>query len=146
VGNEVQLQPNAADHVRFGDEASTRLKALIDRFIAENHLDAPAPESDPADLPDINASCVSSMRTLDLERENVRSVIWATGFDGDFSYLKDKVVDGNGRPEHRNGISGLAGLYFVGFPWLRKRKSGIILGIVEDAAIISDNVKRAWSK
>ena len=116
------------------------MKGLIDKFVAENRLDVPPPETDPADEPDTNASCASPLRTLDLEKENIRSIIWATGFSADFGYLKSHSVDANGRPVHRNGISNVAGLYFIGMPWLRKRKSGIINGIMEDAAFIAGNV------
>jgi len=145
-GNVVNLQPNAAEHIKFGDEVSRRIKALIEQFIAENQLVVPPPEPDPADEPDTNAECASSMRTLDLEKENIRSIVWATGFTADFSYLKDHVIDGNGKPVHRNGISNVAGLYFLGLPWLRKRKSGIINGTVEDATCIAEEVKGASSR
>lgn len=139
-GTVVGLQPNAADHVRFGDEVSRRIKGVIEQYIAAHHLDVPPPEPDPADEPDINTACASSITALDLKKENIRSIIWATGFTGDFSYLKDRVINGNGRPVHRNGISDVPGLYFAGLPWLRKRKSGIINGILEDAAFIAEQV------
>lgn len=140
-GNVVTLQPNAADHLRFGDEVSSRIKGLIEQFITTHHLSIQPPDTDTADEPDINGSCASSMSALDLGKENIRSVIWATGFTGDFSYLKDPVINENGTPMHRNGISDVPGLYFAGLPWLRKRKSGIINGIVEDAAFIAEHVK-----
>jgi len=142
-GNVVNVQPNAADHIRFSDEVSRKIKALIERFIVERDLDVPQPEPDPADEPDTHAECASPMRSLDLKNENIGSIIWATGFGADFSYLKGSATDGRGRPSHRNGISNAAGLYFLGLPWLRKRKSGIINGIVEDATFIAENLKHA---
>jgi putative flavoprotein involved in K+ transport len=86
------------------------------------------------------------MRELDLKKEDIRSIVWATGFTADFSYLKGRAIDDNGKPVHRNGISNVAGLYFVGLPWLRKRKSGIINGIAEDAAFIAEGVTRTLSR
>ncbi len=145
-GSEVNLQANAANHIRFADEVSRRIKTLIEQFIAENRLNVPPPEFDPADEPDTNALSASSMRVLDLGKEDIQSIIWATGFTGDFSYLKDGVVDGSGRPAHRSGISNASGLYFLGMPWLRKRKSGLITGIEEDAAFVAEHVKRTSSK
>jgi putative flavoprotein involved in K+ transport len=139
----VNLQPNAAEHIKFSDEVSRRLKALIDRYITENQLAAPPPEPDPADEPDAEAACASSVRTLDLEKENIHTIIWATGFTGDFSYLKDQALGSRGLPVHSRGISNVAGLYFVGLPWLRKRKSGFINGMVEDATVIAEHVRRA---
>lgn len=142
-GNEINLQSNAADHVRFSDEISRRIKGLIDRFILAHHLNAPRREPDPDDEADTYATCASPMSVLDLGKANITSIIWATGFTADFSFLKDHVIDGNRRPIHRNGMANVAGLYFVGLPWLRKRKSGIINGIVEDAAFIAEQVKLA---
>lgn len=141
-GTVVNLQPNAAQHIKFSDELSGRMKGLIDKFIAENRLNVPPPEPDPADEPDTLAACASPVHALDLEKENIRSIIWATGFTGDFSYLKNQVLDADGRPVHRNGISNMAGVYIVGLPWLRKRKSGIVNGIAEDATFIAENVLR----
>jgi len=140
-GSLIDIQTNAADHVRFSDEVSCRIKALVDQFIARKHLDAPPPESDPADEPDTNATCASPRKSLDLQKEDIRSVIWSTGFASDYSYLKGLAIDSNGRPIHRNGISNAAGLYFLGMPWLRKRKSGIVTGTAEDAVSIAGSVR-----
>jgi putative flavoprotein involved in K+ transport len=148
-GNEITLQPNAADHIRFSDEVSRRIKGLVDRFIVAHHLNAPRWETDPDDEADTQAACASPIRVLDLGKANITSIIWATGFTADFSYLKDRVISSHGRPMHRNGISNVPGLYFLGLPWLRKRKSGIVNGIVEDAAFIAEQVKlasRVWMR
>ncbi len=139
-GTVIELQPNAADNIGFGDEVSRKTKAMIEKFIAENCLDVPPLEPDPADEPDTEAASASSITSLDLTREDIRSIIWATGFSADFSYLNGRGIDGNGRPVHRNGISNVSDLYFVGLPWLRKRKSGIIHGVAEDAAFIAENI------
>ena len=139
--NVVSIQPNAADHVRFSDEVSRRLKGLIDKYIMENRLDVVPPEPDPADAPDTAGACASPLTSLDLRKESIRSIVWATGFSGDFRYLRGQSVDGNGRPQHRNGIASIPGLYFIGLPWLRKRKSGIVCGIIEDAEFIADQLK-----
>ncbi len=140
-GRVLHIQPNAADHIRFSDEVSARVKAMIEQYIAGHKLDAPHPEPDPADEPDTDGICASPLRTLDLVKENITAIIWATGFSGDYAYLKDHPVDGNGLPLHRNGISKATGLFFLGMPWLRKRKSGVILGIEEDAAFIMESLK-----
>ena len=137
----MELLPNAAEHVRFSDEFSARVKIMIEQYIAENHLDPPAPELDPADEPDVNASCTSSATSVDLKKEGITSIVWATGFTGNFSYLKGHPFDGTGTPVHRNGIANFPGLYVVGIPWLRKRKSGIVWGVNEDAPFIGECVK-----
>jgi putative flavoprotein involved in K+ transport len=142
-GNVIKIQPNAVDHIRFSDAVSSRIKDLVEKFILEHNLDAPPAEPDPADEPDTHGDCASPLRSLDLEKQNICSIIWATGFTGDFSYLKCGVIDGAGKPVHRDGISNAECVYFLGFPWLRKRKSSIINGITEDAAFIAEAMATA---
>lgn len=132
-GVTVRFQPDAAANVRFADEVSKRIKQQIDDYIVRNRLDVPPNEPDPADEPDLHAACASPLTCLNLLRENIHSIVWTTGFSSDFRYLKLPVLDGNGRPRHRGGVSEVPGVYFLGLPWLRKRKSGIICGTCEDA-------------
>ena len=73
------------------------------------------------------------MQRLSLKQADIRTIIWATGFTGDFSWIHLPAFGSDGAPLHRRGVSPVAGLYFVGFPWLSKRKSGIIYGVAEDA-------------
>ena len=56
---------------------------------------------------------------------------------GDFGWIHLPVFDPDGNPIHQRGISPLKGVYFLGFPWLNSRKSGIIYGIKEDAGYIA---------
>jgi putative flavoprotein involved in K+ transport len=139
----VHLQDNAADHVKFGDGFSKVVKGMVDDYIDKVKLDAPAPEIDEADKPDINTECATPHTLLNLKEHDISCIIWCTGFDGDFSYLKLPVFNEKGVLMHQEGISEIKGLYFVGFPWLRKRKSGIILGIEEDVDFIGQRIQNA---
>jgi putative flavoprotein involved in K+ transport len=139
-GIDLFFQNNAAEHVRFADEFSLRIKKLIDEHIEKNNISAPPPHVDEEDMPDTNASCVSQITSLNLEKENINSVIWATGFDHDLNYIRFPVVDEKGRLMHTEGVSDCPGLYFLGFPWMRSRKSPILFGIIEDAEYIVDKI------
>lgn len=139
-GATLFLQENAAEHVKFADEFSKKVKEVIDQYIHNKDLFAPPPEEDFADDPDETALCASNVTSFNLKENNITSLIWATGFSGDFSYLKLPVFNENRILKHSNGISDIEGLYFIGIPWLRKRKSGIILGIREDAEFISEKI------
>jgi putative flavoprotein involved in K+ transport len=122
---------------RFADEFSQRAKDGIDAYLAQAGITPPPIEADPADMPDPQAGCVSSLRRLNLREAKVSTVIWATGFTADFSWIHLPVLDAEGLPIHQRGISPVRGLYFVGFPWLNSHKSGIIYGIDEDASYIA---------
>ena len=140
-GARAFFQPDAAIHVQFGDEFSRAVKNMIDEYILKASLDAPDPEPDEADQPDINRVCASRETTLNLSDSEVSTIIWCTGFDGDFNYLKLPVFNADGTILHKGGVTEVEGLYFVGIPWLRKRQSILIQGIEEDAEIICRKLK-----
>jgi putative flavoprotein involved in K+ transport len=136
-GSTLVLSDEAAAHVRYADEFSQRLKDAIDGYISNAGITPPALEDDPADVPDPQAECVSPLRRLDLREAKIGTIIWATGFKPDFSWIHLPVLDAEGKPIHQQGISSVSGLYFIGFPWLNSRKSGIIYGIEDDARTIA---------
>jgi putative flavoprotein involved in K+ transport len=137
---KIYVQPNAAAHIKFADEFSRKMKVMIDEFVLKSGLPAPLAEEDINDRPDITAACASSITSLDLKESNITSIIWTTGFTGDFSYLKLPVFSENGRLKYSDGVSDIEGLYFLGLPWLRKRKSGIISGIREDSEFVAEQL------
>jgi putative flavoprotein involved in K+ transport len=67
-------------------------------------------------------------------------VVFSTGFTADFSWLRVPVINDRGEPIHTEGRSPVEGLWFLGMPWLRTRKSGIIWGALEDSKAIVDQV------
>ncbi|CAN7740658.1 flavin-containing monooxygenase [Neorhizobium sp. LjRoot104] len=83
----------------------------------------------------------------DGSREPIRSVIWATGYVDDFGWIEiDGATDGKGASVHREGISSIDGLYFVGRPWQRNRASGLIAGVGEDAIFVVNAIRRRGGK
>jgi putative flavoprotein involved in K+ transport len=113
---------------------------MIDDHITENNLSAPPAQYDEADIPDVEASCASNITSIDLKENNISTIIWATGFDHDYNYIKLPVFDDKGKLIHKDGIPGFAGLYFLGYPWLRTRKSPILFGIIEDVQFVVDKL------
>jgi putative flavoprotein involved in K+ transport len=69
---------------------------------------------------------------LDL-REDVRTVLWATGYRPDYSWLKVPVLNDKGELRHDRGVIDAPGLYVLGLPYLRRRKSSFIHGAEDDA-------------
>jgi putative flavoprotein involved in K+ transport len=137
-GKQVTFMPNAALHVQFADGFSQKVKGMIDGFIMQSQIEAALPEIDEEDMPDTDSVSASPITSLDLSVHNVRTVIWTTGFKANFSYIKLPVFDNDGNPSHKDGIADVAGLYFLGLSWLRKRKSVTLAGITEDAAFIAE--------
>src|SRR5690349_1443961 len=79
---------------------------------------------------------------IDLRSGEIAAVIWATGFRPDYSWLDIPVVDAKGQLRHDGGVLDVPGLYALGLPVLRRRKSTFIHGIEDDARDIVDHLYR----
>ena len=138
--NTVFFQQDAVQHVKFADEFSQKIKKMIDDYIIANNLSALPAHYDEADIPDVDARCASIITSLDLKENNVNTIIWSTGFDYDLNYIKLPVFDEKGKLILKDGIPGFPALYFLGYPWLRTRKSPILFGIIEDVKFVVDHL------
>jgi len=76
---------------------------------------------------------------LDLARERIGTVIWATGFRPDFSWLQVPVFDARGRLRHHGGIVA-PGLYALGLNFMRRRKSSFIHGTEDDVRDLGEQL------
>jgi len=124
-----------ANQAALSDLKMNRLLDALDAWAAENGVagEVPAPERfAPTRLPD------SPPHAIDLARAGIRTVLWATGYRPDYSWLEVPVFDRKGRLRHDGGIVADApGLYVMGLPFLRRRKSALIDGAGEDARELS---------
>lgn len=136
----LQTDGSLAEHIAFADERSAEFTRMIENWISSNGISAEPIEDDPNDEPAGPQVAESGITELDLLEAGVGTVIWCTGFTADFDWIHAPVADENGRPVHKRGISPVPGIYFVGFPWLHSRKSGIIHGIDEDARFIAETI------
>ena len=75
--------------------------------------------------------------------EDIGSIVWATGYAQDFRWIDiEGAVGSRHEAVHREGISPVAGLYYVGRPWQRNRASGLIAGVADDAAFVVEHLRR----
>ena len=77
---------------------------------------------------------------LDLRGGEIGSVVWATGFRPDYRWLDVPVLDPKGRLRHEGGVVDAPGLYALGLPMLRRRRSSFINGIEDDARAVIDQL------
>jgi putative flavoprotein involved in K+ transport len=121
-----------------GDEFEAAFRRRVDEHIEREGLDAP--EDPPADPP---VAPAEPPRELDLRASGITSVVWASGYRPDFSWIEPPLTDDLGWPRQRRGVSDRAGLFFVGLHWLHKRKSALLFGVGEDAEhVVSQLVRR----
>ncbi len=80
---------------------------------------------------------------MDLSSGDIRTIIWATGFRPDYSWLEVPVFDRKGQVRHDGGIVDSPGMYLIGMPFLRRRKSVFIDGAGDDARDLSQHLAAA---
>ena len=138
-GTRLRFGDDLAQHVRFGDEISTRIRQHIDEYLARRPIVAAQTDPDPADEP-ADAESFHGPTELDLADRGVRCVIFSTGFAADYSWLRLPIVGADGSVAHREGRAPIDGVWFVGLLWMRMRRSGIILGAMDDSAHVAAEV------
>jgi putative flavoprotein involved in K+ transport len=83
---------------------------------------------------------VAEVEYLDLRREKVATVVWATGYDYDYDWLRAPVLDVHGRPVQQRGVTEAPGLYFLGLHWMYTFKSGLLAGVGSDAEYLAEHM------
>jgi putative flavoprotein involved in K+ transport len=132
---------NLADNLARGDADYLALLDVADAYVREHGLDLPAEPAARDIVPD--PDCVASpLLALNLAKAGISTIIWATGYSVDFSWLKVRAVDDNGRPVHHRGVSAEPGVYFLGQPWQTRRGSSFIWGVWHDAKYIADHISK----
>ena len=135
-GDRLGLDDSAAANIAAGDAFAARVRTMVDELIQRRGLDAPPAEPDEHDLPvDLDPPAA-----LDLGAGEVGSVIWCTGFTGDFAWLDPALVGGDGLPRHDDGTGPAPGLWYLGLRWMRRRGSSILYGFPGDAAWVAGEV------
>ncbi len=116
---------------------STRDSA--DAYAIREGLDLP--EEPEARNIDADPACVTNpILELNLGKSGITSIVWATGYALDFGWLKVGAFDEKGRPAHRDGVSVVPGLYFLGLAWLSRRASPFIWGVWHDAKYLAEHI------
>jgi len=127
-GHTVKLADDLPSSATRSDEAAVRFRTQVDDFIREQGIDAP---EEPPIQP--TTSLPPAPTVLDLRRQNINTVIWASGFRLDFRWIDLDLETVDGYPTQTQGVSRHPGLYFMGLQLMHTRKSGLIFGVGEDA-------------
>lgn len=127
--------PKLRRHLDHADDVYRSINRSIDAYISERGINAPPePEYVAVWQPDHEPS------ELDLEAAGISCVIWATGFDTDYSWVKLDVFDARGRVEHHRGVTAVPGVFFLGLPWLHTWGSGRFSGVKADAEYLLEQI------
>jgi putative flavoprotein involved in K+ transport len=131
--------PDLAGNIAYGDANYLSVLDEADAYVDRNGLDLP--EEPEARVFDPDPEClINPISELSLDEEGITSIIWATGFSRDYSWLKVDALDELGNPNHQRGVSPEIGVYFLGLPWQSRRGSTFIWGVWHDAKHIADYI------
>jgi putative flavoprotein involved in K+ transport len=120
--------------------ADLKLRRLLDTFDEWALTSGRDAEFGPPERLEPTRAPETSRLQLDLGSGEIRSIVWATGFRPDYSYLGVPVTDAKGQLRHEGGVVDRPGLYALGLPVLRRRKSTFICGIEDDAREVTDHL------
>lgn len=128
-------------NVEDGDANYLGLLREADAYIERNGLDLPPEPQAHEMLPD--PSCmVEPILELDLAAAGITSIVWATGFTQDYSWLRVDAFDHAGKPVQTRGIApSEPGIFFLGLPWQSRRGSSFLWGVWHDAKFIADHIQ-----
>lgn len=130
-----------AKNIRQGDANYLSVLDEADAYVESEGLDLPLDAA--ARKIGTDPDCMTTpLLHLDLVKEGVTTIIWATGFTQNFDWLKVDAFDDAGKPDHINGVSKEPGIYFLGLPWLSMRGSSFIWGVWVDAKNLASHIAK----
>lgn len=135
-GNRLHFDDSTKTNIAAADAFAARIRAMLDDHIRRTVRPMPPLEPDDADP----AVDLDPPTTVDLRAAGIGSIVWCTGYAGDFSWLDPALLDDAGRPVRRGAAAALPGAWFIGMRWLTRRSSGNFLGFPADAATVADAV------
>jgi putative flavoprotein involved in K+ transport len=133
----LQFSGSLRNKCELADLKLGRLLDTIDVWAAANGLDDPVP---PPHRFEPTVVDPSPRLGLDLTTGEIETIIWATGFRPDYSWLDQDVLDAKGMIRHDGGVVDTPGMYLIGSPFLRRRKSSFIDGSRADAEDLIDEL------
>jgi putative flavoprotein involved in K+ transport len=133
-GRKAQFSGGLANLLAAADLKQDRLLARIDEFAAERGMDGDLP------APSRPAPTRLGAAPTELDLARFDTVIWATGYRPTFGWLDEAAFDRRRRLRHDGGVCALDGVYVLGLPFLRRRKSSFIDGVGDDAVDLAGHL------
>ena len=141
TGSTIQLAANLRANMKAADAFAEQFMVAVDAYIAHAGIAAPPPTAkELAGGPQAPDWSIEQISSLDLTTAGIATVVWATGFQFDFSWIDFPVRDDFGYPLTDRGATAVEGLYFMGLNWMVNRKSGIIYGVGDDASHVARHI------
>lgn len=131
-GGTLRFAPDLHERLARIDEGAEKLERDLDTAVEKMGLDLPEASED--EDPTLRHGYDAPVRTaLDPEAEGIATIVWATGYDHDFSWVEPLPLDEWDYPVSRRGVTDVPGLYLLGLHWLHTRRSSLLSGVAADA-------------
>lgn len=134
AGSSVHFAEDLAASVASAEAKLSRLLARIDEFIDRRGWAGDLPAAAPRRPVRVSEAAAK----LDLKRERIAAVVWATGYRRSYPWLRVPVLDERGEIRHDKGVTPEPGLYVLGLQFQRTRKSSFIDGVGADAEYLAE--------
>jgi putative flavoprotein involved in K+ transport len=138
-GGTVWFADDLAATAAEADANVYAFRAAVDEHLRRTGQSAAPPEPPP---PPLGSWAHHAPGRIDLDEAGITSVLWATGFRRDFSWIDAPAFDATGEPVQRRGVTAVPGLYFLGLRWLYRRGSDTIHGVGADAEYLAGVIAR----
>ena len=136
LGNRVYFADDLKLKVETADKQMRELLQKIDGFIESNG--AQAPNSDLDSIATVRVHNVP--KEIDLQSQNIGTIVWATGYERRYPWLKIPVFDDRGEIRHKGGVTPEPGLYVLGMRFQRTKGSNLIDYVGRDAEVLSKHI------
>ncbi len=134
---KAQFSGSLHNNCAMADLKMNRLLNTFDEWATENGLDGEVDAPHRLTPTEVEPAPPIS---LDLSAGKIRTIVWATGYRPDYSWLQVPVLDRKGQIRHDGGVTEHPGMYLMGMQFLRRRKSALIDGAGDDARDLSDHL------
>jgi putative flavoprotein involved in K+ transport len=129
-----QFSGSFANMCASADLKQGRLLDLCDDYAMQHGLDGELAEPSRPDPTNVGPP------VLDADLGSIGTVLWATGFRPQYPWLDSRLFDRKGRLVHDGGVLAVPGMYVLGLPFLRRRKSSFLDGVGPDAEDLSTHL------
>jgi putative flavoprotein involved in K+ transport len=136
-GRKAQFSGSLRNVCALADLKMERLLDTIDAWVDANGLAGEAGRKRSYEATKVSKSPLTG---LDLGSGEIRTIVWATGYRPDYAWLDVPVLDRRAQIRHDGGIIDSPGMYVMGLPFLRRRKSSFIHGAEDDARDLSSHL------
>ena len=136
---KLSFADDLAENIQFGNQSYLDTLDVIDNYIENNGLDLPQYPDARNLLPETEYE-KNPILELDLAAAGITSIIWASGFKRDYSWLQLDTFEEDGTPIHEMGVAKEPGIYFLGLPFQTRRRSSFLFGVWYDAKYVADYI------